>query len=111
MQKITNQQARKVKTGWIIVGLMAVFITIQVFIDIIMGGEAEYFNAHATLIQLTTWLHGRSPEVPMIIGQEQLGGWALPLATAVLIGIPLLISSLLVTTWHWLTRRSVKSVY
>ena len=105
MQNTTNQQTRKVKTGWIIGGLTAVFITIQAIIDSVMGGEAEYFNAHATLTQLTSWLHGRSPEVPMIAGQEQLGGWALPLATAVLIGLPLLVSTLIVKVGQWILRR------
>ena len=105
MQNTANRQARKVKTGWIIGGLTAVFITIQITIDILMGGEAEYFNAHATLMQLTSWLTGNSPEVPLIMGQEQLGGWALPLATAVLIGLPLLVSTLIVKVGQWILRR------
>ncbi|MCB9006293.1 MAG: hypothetical protein H6656_02755 [Ardenticatenaceae bacterium] len=104
MQETAIQTAKRSGSGWVIGGLTAVFITIQLIIDTIMGGEAEYFNAHATLLQLTSWLHGRSPDVPMIAGQEQLGSWALPLATAVLFGLPLLVSTLLVKTWQRLTR-------
>lgn len=85
--------------------LTMVFIAIQIIIDLIMGHEAEYFNAHATVIQLTSWIHGRTADAPMIIGQSQLGRWALPAATAVLIGVPLLISTLLVKVWYWITQR------
>ena len=105
MQETTIYQEKTSRTGWVIGGRTAVFITLQLIIDIIMGGEAEYFNAHATILQLTSWLHGRSPDVPMIAGQEQLGGWALPLATAVLMGVPLLVSTLLVKGWQWIRRQ------
>jgi hypothetical protein len=87
-------------TGWLIGVLTVTLITVQILIDVVMGSEAEYFNAHATLLQLTSWLHGRSPDVPLIAGQEQLGAWALPLATAVLFGVPLLVSTLMVTVWQ-----------
>lgn len=105
MKDITIDQEKTSRTGWLIGGLTAVLITIQIIIDTLMGGEAEYFNAQATVLQLTIWLHGRSSNVPMIAGQEQLGGWALPLATAVLLSVPLLVSTLLVKTWQWLSRR------
>lgn len=90
-------------SGWLIGALTVTLIALQVLIDVVMGSEAEYFNAHATLLQLTSWLHGRSPDVPLIAGQEQLGAWALPLATAVLFGVPLLVSTLLVTVWQWIS--------
>lgn len=63
----------------------------QLFV-LLLGGKAEYFNAHATLKQLTVWLHGQPPAPPMIAGQERLGVWALPLATLVLFSGPLLVA-------------------
>ena len=105
MQETTVQKKQRSGSGGVILAVTAAIITIQVVVDIVMGGEAEYFNAYATLMQLTAWLHGRTPDVPLIAGQEQLGGWALPLATAVLFGLPLLISTLLVKVWRQVIRR------
>lgn len=81
---------------WPCAALTAALIAVQTGIDLLMGGEAEYFNAHATLTRLTQWMHGRPPHAPMIYGEAALGPLALPLATLVLIGGPLLVSLLII---------------
>lgn len=101
----TAGQESRIRTSRLIVGLSVTLMLVQVGIDIVMGHEAEYFNAHATLLQLTSWLHGQSPTAPMIAGQARLGGWALPLATGVWVGLPLLVSTLLVKAGAWVARR------
>lgn len=105
VQKEIGQEEGRFGSGWVVGGLAALLIAVQIGIDVVMGSEAEYFNAHATVLQLTVWLHGHAPTEPLIAGQEQLGNWALPLATAVLFGLPLLVSSLLVKAWQWFARR------
>ncbi len=60
-------------------------IITQIVIDKIMGAEAEYFNAYATVQNLTQQIHGQVAENPMIYQQDKLGIWALPLATGVMV--------------------------
>lgn len=86
-----------------IAGISILIILIQLSIDAIMGGEAEYFNAYATVTNLTTWLHGYTAAVPMIYKQEELGMWALPAAMVILIGIPITISILLLRIYRFLS--------
>lgn len=86
-----------IKQLWGLHGLITfLIITIQILIDRFMGAHAEYFNAYATVQNLTHWIHGRSAEHPMIYGQDQLGLWALPLATTVLVVAPFLLATLIV---------------
>ncbi len=65
-------------------------------IDKIMGAEAEYFNAYATVQNLTQWMHGQVAENPMIYQQDRLGMWALPLATGVMVATSFSLAVLLV---------------
>jgi hypothetical protein len=81
---------------WKILAIAAGLIGLQAGIDLVMGGQAEYFNAHATLTQLTKWVHSRTPSEPMIYRQQELGALALPIATLVLFGAPLLVAYVLV---------------
>jgi hypothetical protein len=82
-----------------------VIIAIQTFVDAFMGGEAEYFNAFATLTKLTQWIHGQPPAAPMIYREQDLGVLALPLATTVLIGVPLLMAAIIVQIGRAVPRR------
>ena len=70
-----------------------------------MGGEAEYFNAYATLMKLTQWIHGQAPSAPMIYKETELGIFALPAATGVLIVVPLFIALIIVNIGKLLRSR------
>lgn len=88
-----------------IVILAVVILTIQVVIDIILGADAEYFNAWATLVRLTYPLHLQTIDAPMIHAQDALGVFALPVATLVMIGGPLLAASLVLGGWRLIRQR------
>jgi uncharacterized membrane protein YdjX (TVP38/TMEM64 family) len=104
-QTALENNAPSNRRGWKILTIASAIVAIQTAIDLIMGGEAEYFNAHATLTGLTKWIHGNSPTAPMIYREEELGMLALPLATAVLIGVPMLVATLIVQAGEALASR------
>lgn len=104
--QITPEKDIKSNRRWPkVLAIASAIIAIQTAIDLIMGGTAEYFNAHATLTGLTKWVHGNSPTAPMIYREEELGALALPLATAVLIGVPLLVATVIVRIGEALSAR------
>ena len=100
-----ENNTRSNRRWWKILTIASAMIVIQTTIDLLMGGKAEYFNAHATLTGLTKWIHGNSPTAPMIYRQEELGALALPVAATVLIGVPLIVAALIVRIGEMLSMR------
>lgn len=101
----SSQKNEHRQHSWRTIGAITIaIIAVQAAIDLIMGHEAEYFNAYATLAKLTQWVHGQSPTAQMIYKEEELGSLALPLATFILIGFPLLLAVVIVRVGLFLRR-------
>lgn len=66
-------------------------LAIQVTIDVAMGDHAEYFNAARVFVAWKELLAGGNPlDIAFLKGQEQMGGMALPVATAILFIQPII---------------------
>ena len=86
--------AIKTKRFWAAyIGIIATVVGI----DLLLGEKAEFYNAAATLQQLGhVASFGVIPEAKWqyIAGQERLGKWALPISTAITLGVPFAVSYL-----------------